>query len=385
MRTMYAPDIVSVEGDGKETAGQDPVIKKSEDWVYDKTFNGETVGGPFFNGANPDQFSASPSKKPVSIPSGTIRSRASSSSTTARIDPISRADWGAKGISRSYGCRARESDSITAMRPTICFLLIWCSVAFAQQPPPKPAFEVAVVRPVDPNSSILVGMSADPAIVRYRNLTLRDAIRGAYKVRDFQIVGPDWMSTVRFEVDAKLPPGANTDQIPEMFQALLEERFKLTFRRETKEMQVYALLAGKDGAKLKPVEKKTDNQPDQPMAMGTDGKPRSVVMFGGSSAGVTITAPSASVLTLVGVTSRFTSQPVVDETGIKGEYDFSLTFAPEDTTSLPGVPPNSPAGASDPAPTLSEAVKKYGLRIESRKASIEMFILTHIEKTPTAN
>src|SRR5205814_5436916 len=56
MRTMYSPTIVSVEGDGKETAGQGPVIKKSEDWVSDKTFNGETVAGPFFNGANPNQF-----------------------------------------------------------------------------------------------------------------------------------------------------------------------------------------------------------------------------------------------------------------------------------------------------------------------------------------
>ena len=56
MRTMYAPDIVSVEGDGKQTAGQEPVIKKSEDWVADKEFHGETVAGPFFNGANPDQF-----------------------------------------------------------------------------------------------------------------------------------------------------------------------------------------------------------------------------------------------------------------------------------------------------------------------------------------
>jgi hypothetical protein len=56
MRSMYAPDIISVEGDGKETAGQDPVIKKSEQWVSDKAFNGETVAGPFFNGANPDQF-----------------------------------------------------------------------------------------------------------------------------------------------------------------------------------------------------------------------------------------------------------------------------------------------------------------------------------------
>ena len=56
MRTMYSPQIVSVEGDGKETAGQRPVIKKSEDWVADKTFHGETVAGPFFNGATPDQF-----------------------------------------------------------------------------------------------------------------------------------------------------------------------------------------------------------------------------------------------------------------------------------------------------------------------------------------
>src|SRR3982750_1478969 len=56
MRTLYAPQIVSVEGDGKETTGQNPVIKKSEDWVSDKTFHGETVAGPFFNGANPEQF-----------------------------------------------------------------------------------------------------------------------------------------------------------------------------------------------------------------------------------------------------------------------------------------------------------------------------------------
>jgi len=56
MHTMYSPTIVSVEGDGKETAGQGSVIKKSEDWVSDKTFHGETVAGPFYNGANPDQF-----------------------------------------------------------------------------------------------------------------------------------------------------------------------------------------------------------------------------------------------------------------------------------------------------------------------------------------
>ena len=81
---------------------------------------------------------------------------------------------------------------------------------------------------------MFIGMSADRAIVKYTNITLRDCIRGAYRVRDFQIVGPDWMTKARFEINAKLPPGASTDQIPEMLQALLEERFKLEIRREQK-------------------------------------------------------------------------------------------------------------------------------------------------------
>lgn len=262
------------------------------------------------------------------------------------------------------------------------FLLLGTTVAFSQQPPPKATFEVAIVRPVDPNSSVLVGMSSDPSMVRYRNLTIRDAIRGAYKVRDFQIVGPDWMSTVRFEVDAKVPKGASSDQIPEMFQSLLEERFGLTYRRDPKEMQVMALLPGKDGPKLKPAEAQPDNQP---LAMGTDGKPRALVYFGGDASSVTVTAPAASFLTLVGVTTRFTARPLVDETHIDGLYDFSLTFAPEDTTSLGPARPDSAGTASDPAPSLSDAVKKYGLRIENRKANVDMFVVTHVEKTPTEN
>jgi uncharacterized protein (TIGR03435 family) len=208
---------------------------------------------------------------------------------------------------------------------------------------------------------------------------MRDAIRGAYKVREFQVVGPDWMSTLRFELDAKLPAGANTDNIPEMFQSLLEERFKLTWRRDPKEMLVYVLLPGKDGPKLKTAQITPNNQV---MAMGTDGKPRPAVQFGGSRSAITITAPSASLPTLVGVISRFTSHPVVDETGIEGMYDFLLTFAPETDE---GFPAGFGNGTTEPAPSLSEAVKQFGLRIETRKASVDMFVVTHIEKTPTAN
>ncbi len=267
------------------------------------------------------------------------------------------------------------------MKSAISLVLICCA-AVAQQPAKKPTFEVASVRMIDPNAGILVGMSADPSMVSYRNLTLRDAIRGAYMVRDFQIAGPDWMSTVRFEVDAKVPAGAPSEQIPEMFQSLLEERFGLTFRREPKEMQVYSLLVGKDGPKLKEAAAKPALGPQ--LAMGTDGKPRALVSFGGDASAVTVMAPAASLLTLVGVTSRFTGKPLVDDTGIQGEYNFTLRFAPEVTTSLGGALAN-PAGPSDPAPTLAEAVKQYGLRVETKKTSIDMFVVTHVEKTATEN
>jgi len=264
----------------------------------------------------------------------------------------------------------------------VCLALF--GVAFVQTAAELPTFEVASVKASDPNpqNSVLVGMAADPSRVRYANITLRDCIRGAFRTRDFQIVGPDWMANARFEIDAKLPAGASTDKIPEMLQALLADRFKLTTRRETKEMAVYALLVGNGGPKLKPTEVKIDEK--TPLAMGTDGKPRAMVSFGGTASAITVNAPSASLLTFVGVTSRFTARPIVDLTGIDGLYDFTLTFAPEVSTGMPGGLREDPAGA-DPAPSISDAVKKYGLRIESRKMPIEMLVVTNIERTPTQN
>jgi uncharacterized protein (TIGR03435 family) len=280
--------------------------------------------------------------------------------------------------------RNRRYNSCMKSIPTIA-LLISCGVCFAQQKPvKKPEFEAAIVKPSDPNpaNTILVEMSLDPTVVRYGNITLRDAIRGAFRKRDFLIVAPDWMSSARFYIEAKLPDGASMDDTPEMFQSLLEERFKLETRREMKEMNVYALVVAPGGPKLKPSEIKADSR--TPMAMGTDGKPRQMVSFGGSSAEMTVYAPGASLLTFVGVTSRFTAWPLVDMTGIDGLYDFTIRFAPEVTTGLPQLPANTPL-AADPAPTLADALKPFGLRIEKRKMAVEMLVVTHMERTPTEN
>ncbi|HEY7392757.1 MAG TPA: TIGR03435 family protein [Bryobacteraceae bacterium] len=260
------------------------------------------------------------------------------------------------------------------------------SLAFAQQAPEEPKFEVASVKPSDPNpdNPMLIGMSADGAIVKYTNITLQDCIRGAYRVRDFQIVGPDWMTKARFEIVAKLPAGASQDQIPEMLKALLAERFKLEIRRGMKEQNVYALVVGTGGAKLKPAEMKRNDQSSK--ALGPDGRPRPMMMYRFLGADVTITAPSASPASLVGLMSRFTARPVVDLTGIEGQYEFKLSFAPETNPGLttgPGAAPTGGNGAATPAEPIQsvfDAVKQYGLRLEARKAPIETLTVIHVEK-----
>jgi uncharacterized protein (TIGR03435 family) len=136
-------------------------------------------------------------------------------------------------------------------------MAVWaCSfgLALAQQPTDKPAFEVASIKPFDPDSSrqMWTGMSVDAGMVRYTNIFLKPCIRTAYRVRDFQIEGPKWMDDARFEITAKLAAGAPQSQIPEMLQALLAERFKLSLRRDMREQSLYALVVGKDGPKLKP-------------------------------------------------------------------------------------------------------------------------------------
>jgi uncharacterized protein (TIGR03435 family) len=222
-------------------------------------------------------------------------------------------------------------------------------------------------------------MTADAGLVRYTNMTMKDCLRAAYRVRDFQIDGPAWMNDLRFQIIAKLPPGASMEQIPEMMQALLSERFKLSLRRDTKEQSAYALGVGKSGPKLKPALVTTDNPPET--ALGPDGRPRPAIRIEFLPTGIVIHAPGASLAVLSETMSRFTERPVVDLTGLEGQHQFDVTFAPEMLRGLPWTRTSDDA----PAPTLFEAVQEYGLKLEARKVPIEMLIVTHIEKTPTEN
>jgi uncharacterized protein (TIGR03435 family) len=270
------------------------------------------------------------------------------------------------------------------MTRAICACFATLTIAIGQQVTDTPSFEVASIKPADPDpaSRFWVGMTADAGMVRFPNITLRDCIRAAYRVRDFQVQGPEWMDQARFEINAKLPAGVPLDRIPEMLQALLTERFQLSLRRDTKELPVYALLPGNAGPKLKSADVKPDDQ--SPMALGPDGKPRAPMMFRYTPSGIVLTAPSASLPTFVELMSRFTVRPVIDVTGLQGRYQFELAFAPETTPGGVSGLNNAPA-FPDPGPSLFDAVKQYGLRLQARKAPIEILTVTHLERTPTEN
>lgn len=260
--------------------------------------------------------------------------------------------------------------------------LVLCGVAAARAAV-SPSFEVASIKATDPNpdNPSWIGMTADGAMVTYTSITLKACIRAAYGVRDFQIAGPDWMSTARFAIKAKLPAGASMDQIPEMLQSLLAERFKLVIRHDTKEQSVYVLTIGNSGAKLKPAPATPPNQ--APTALGPDGKPRQPMVYRYSASGVVLTAASANLASFVGLISRFTAHPVVDMTGLDGHYELSLGFTPEAIDqSFVAAAMRTPA-FTEPGPSVFDAVKELGFRLEARKVPIEMLTVMRVEKTPT--
>src|SRR5580704_4785794 len=111
----------------------------------------------------------------------------------------------------------------------------------------KLEFEVASVRPSAPQgvgARVDVGFHLDGSQVHIASLPLRDYIAMAYKVKTYQITGPDRIAD-RFDLNAKLPAGSNSDQIPEMVLAFLTDRFGLKAHHEQKELPVYALVLGK--------------------------------------------------------------------------------------------------------------------------------------------
>jgi uncharacterized protein (TIGR03435 family) len=228
------------------------------------------------------------------------------------------------------------------------------------------SFEVASVKrsPPPAGEGINSSMRLDPGRLTCTNVSLKKLIYESYGVKDFQVSGPGWLGTEIYDIAATLPPGTTGDDVRLMIQTLLAERFKLTLHRDSKDMPVYALVVGKGGSKLEEVEFGPG---------GTSGRPGQ------------LTATKIPIRNLTEFLSRITARPVLDMTGLKGFYTFTLNYAPDETSSAPapGAPPipESTVGAS----LFSAIQEQLGLKLEARKAPVEILVIDHAEKVPSAN
>lgn len=268
-------------------------------------------------------------------------------------------------------------------------------------------FEVASIRPSDlKNLNISVGIRAgvrvDGAQVRYTLVPLISYIGYAYEIRNYQILGPDWLRSELFDVVAKMPEGGATKQVPHMLRSLLEDRFKLKVHRETKEFPVYALEVAKTGLKMKEL-------PPDPAAAVDLMNPLDVTFTADRAGGTFSLAGGAyftandkgvegrklSMAALAYMLAPFLDHPVVNATGLEGIYDFVLSMSPEDLRAMQirsavnaGAPlPPQMLRDLDKAPgdSLGAALDKLGLTLVSRKAPLEVILVDSMQKSPTEN
>lgn len=301
--------------------------------------------------------------------------------------------------------------------------------ALLQTPASAPIeFEVATIKPsapIDGMGKVMYrfGPRNDGAMVVYERMTLKQLVQNAYGVKDYQVIAAPWMDTLQFDISAKMPDGAAKDQAAQMLQNLLKERFHVALHREKKDHPIYALVAAKGGPKLKladpnnafPPSPAGAPAPPPPPPPPGSGPTAGNALAGGGGGGRTmmrmgpsgghIDARGMTVSRLAETISRYVDRPVIDETHIEGNYDFALDISPEELSNNagmrnmmsmgsamasaggPGGPgrggpdtPNAPEGGS-----IFQSIQSYGLKLEPKKASMEMIVVDSAEKTPTEN
>ncbi len=294
---------------------------------------------------------------------------------------------------------------------------------------PAPEFEAISIKPAPPptGNGIRVMMrggpgSDDPGRLDWNNVAIRQMITMAFNIKEYQLQGPDWLGNQRFDVVAKLPYGATREQARLMVQKMLVDRFHMSFHRETAEHAAFAMVVAKGGSKLKESDP-NDTSGFAPMVMrGPDGVERAAAppppppppgagargaapgpgRGGPGRGGMVMMGPGRlqgkkmTMDSLASMLSNLTGKPVVDETGLKGDYEVSLEYAPEtaEGVNFGPPPPAGGAGGEGPRPSASEPSglslfaalqQQLGLRLEARKLPIENIVIERIEKNPTEN
>ena len=287
----------------------------------------------------------------------------------------------------------------TMTRAGLCVFA--CGLAFGQ-PTQSLTFEVASVKPsapVPPSGGVYFGPARggpgtpDPGQITWSYARLIDLLMTAYDVKAYQISGPPWMATERYNVIAKVPEGSTKEQVNVMWQNLLTERFGVVLHHESKDFQVDELVVAKGGHKLK---ESTEDDPgaEGPPKLDKKGDlsgPGLVTMItmgpnGPSAHTVAKAQPLSKLTTMLG---NQMNRPVLDKTGLTGKYDFNIEFTPNLPPGQLGPGPTGAAqvdNTSEPGPNLADAVQRQlGLRLVASKAKLEVVVIDKAEQVPTAN
>ncbi len=211
-----------------------------------------------------------------------------------------------------------------------------------------------------------LGVHVDKAQASFSGMSLSALISYAYAVKLAQISGPGWLATERFDIVAKLPEGEDTGRVPEMMQALLADRFGLQLRRESREFPVYALVAFKSGMKLPP-------KPD-----GWEPKDHNDQL-------------ALPTLTLTLMLEQVVDLPVLDQTGLTGQYLFPARLIQQammaGATAQRVAPPSAGApDAAEPANTdVAALLLPLGMRLEKKRVRMPVLVVEKIRQTPAGN
>jgi len=290
---------------------------------------------------------------------------------------------------------------MAAVAGPVMFGLLKVPQARAQWSPttgaPAASFEVASIKPSrSGDMQFFVGWQ--PGRFNATGMTVKFLITMAYDVKDFQVSGgPSWVNSERYDVQAKEPdsiaeelhklPRGQQEQLDRaLLQSLLADRFRLKLTHGTKELPAYALVVAKNGPNLQEV----NSDDTQAGVVKAPGGPSHGPMLRWAGRGG-ITGQDVPVSLLASMLSQQLGRTVLDKTGLKGNYDFTLKWTPEQgegmmTMGPAGGPP--PDGAPPPdasGPSIFTALEEQlGLKLEATKASAEMLVIDHVER-PTEN
>lgn len=280
--------------------------------------------------------------------------------------------------------------------------LIFAGAALAQAPV-RLEFEVATIKPAAPITGPSPGRSgpgsADPLHVNYRSLSMKNLLMAAYDLPIGRITGPGWIDSDRYDVVASLAPGTTKEQLAAMLQNLLADRFGLAVHRETRDMALFELTVGKSqklGPGLKSYVEDTNAVALAPgqMVLGKDGKPvvrPGGLMFSMGPGRREVSARKQTMVNLVTFLAAEFGRPVIDRTGLTGDYDYTMEYLPEGPLANLGPQAaksegNSPAPAASEVPSLQSAVQEQlGLHLESKRGPVEVLVVDRGDKTPSEN